>query len=70
MNFVRPYKVTFILSGDNYESIDIQVNSERHSSINSDSGLTIPTSRGDIVLKTTGITQGSDVHCYGLCVSR
>ena len=70
MNFVRPYAITFMMSGSTYESLTVQINSSRHSSLNSTSGLNIPTSRGNIILKSTGITQDANVYCYGIKVER
>lgn len=70
MPFVKPYSITFMMSGSTFDSLTIQVNSSRHSSINSNDGLTIATSRGNINLKTTGITQDSNVYCYGVEVNR
>ena len=70
MNFVRPYAITFMMSGSTYDSLTVQINSSRHSSLNSTSGLNIPTSRGNIILKPTGITQDANVYCYGINVER
>ena len=70
MGFVRNYSVTFMLSGSAWDSVTVQINNTRHGEINSDSGLTIATSRGNIVLKTTGITQDANVYCYGIRIDR
>ena len=70
MPFVRPYNITFMMSGNTYDSLSVQINSSRHSSINSENGLTIPTSRGNIIMKNNLITQDSGVYCYGISISR